>query len=69
MWLPKISKDVIQLERTPTYHLMVPITAFEGHDQAKILTRVPEDGADSWLIRACAQMQEPQPAPEASLAE
>ena len=26
----KISKDVVQLERAPTYHLLLPVTAFQG---------------------------------------
>ena len=36
--LPKISDEVIQLEQAPTYHLLLPVTAFQGHQAAKNIT-------------------------------
>ena len=68
-WFPKISKEVIQLERAPTYHLMVPITASEDHEAAKSLTQVTEDNSESRLLRACTQLQETEAAPKASPSE
>ena len=59
--LPKVSPEPIQLERTSTYHLMLPVTAFAGHDEAKAKTEVPSDGEDSLLLRACAQISTLQP--------
>ena len=52
---PKLSEEVIQLERAPTYHLMMPVTAFFGHDQAKDLTKVTAEEVKSPLLRACAR--------------
>ena len=52
---PKISKEVVQLERAPTYHLLLPVTAFSGHDVAKEITKVPEGEIDCPLLGACAQ--------------
>ena len=52
---PKLSQEVVQLERAPTYHLLLPITAFFGHEKAKELTRVKEEDVSCPLLRACAQ--------------
>ena len=54
--LPKITSQVVQLERAPTYHLLLPVTAYQGHDEAKHLTQVPPDDG-GLLLRACAQMR------------
>ena len=54
--LPKISSDVIQLERAPTYHLLLPVTAYPGHEKARAITAAVED--ESPLLRACALMRE-----------
>ena len=60
--LPKISSEVIQLERAPTYHLLLPVTAFPGHEKAKAITTGL--GGDSPLLRACALMRDKEiPAP------
>ena len=40
---PMISEDIIQLERSATHHLLLPLTAFEGHDAARKLTQVDPD--------------------------
>ena len=52
--LPKISSEAIQLERAPTYHLLLPVTAYQGHQVARDLTNV--NGEVSRLLRACAQV-------------
>ena len=52
---PFLGQEVIQLERAATYHLLMPVTAFEGHDKARALTAVAQDAAGP-LLRACAQM-------------
>ncbi|CAE7590731.1 unnamed protein product [Symbiodinium natans] len=52
---PFLGPEVIQLERAATYHLLMPVTAFEGHDKARALTAVAQDAAGP-LLRACAQM-------------
>ena len=52
--LPKITNEVLQLERASTYHLLLPVTAFQGHEAAKAVT-VVKDG-ESPLLMACAQM-------------
>ena len=53
--LPKISNAVVQPERAPTFHLLLPITAFQGNDPVKALTKVDDADARS-LLRACAQL-------------
>ena len=53
--LPKISSEVIQLERAPTYHLLLPVTAYQGHQAARDITTASGDN-DSRLLRACAQL-------------
>ena len=54
-FLPYISNEVVQLERAPTHHLLLPVTAFQGHDTARDLTKVKDEDAGP-LLRACAQM-------------
>ena len=56
--LPKISSEIIQLERTPTYHLLLPVTAFAGHDEARDRTTVVDKADESVLLRACAQVSD-----------
>ena len=49
---PRLGNHVIQLERAPTYHLLLPVTAFQGNDDARATTRVADD--QEGLLRACA---------------
>ena len=54
---PLVSSNVIQLERAPTYHLLLPFTAFGGNEMAKGVTTLTAD-ADGPLLRACAQLED-----------
>ena len=49
---PRLGNHVIQLEHAPTYHLLLPVTAFQGNDDARAATRVADD--QEGLLRACA---------------
>ena len=54
---PKLGNSVIQLERTATHHLRLPITAFAGHLEAQKATAVADyDDEAGLLLRACAQL-------------
>ena len=67
--LPKISHEVIQLERASTYHLLLPVTAYQGHDAARALTNVSDEKEESVLLRACAQVLKPSAPLKVSLQE
>ena len=54
---PLVSSNVIQLERAPTYHLLLPVTALGGNETAKGVTTLTAD-ADGPLLRACAQLED-----------
>ena len=53
-YLPKISDEIVQLERTPTFHLLLPVTAFHGNDSVRQATQATD--GESRLLRACAQL-------------
>jgi len=43
---PKLSKNQIQLERAPSFHLLLPLTAFEGNGEVLQAMFVPENHED-----------------------
>ena len=53
---PKITGEILQLDRAQTHHLLLPVTAFLGNESARDLTRV-QAGEDR-LLRALAQLEE-----------
>ena len=54
---PKLGNSVIQLERTATHHLRLPIAAFAGNFEAQKSTAVADDDDEpGLLLRACAQL-------------
>jgi hypothetical protein len=55
-WLPKISSEIIQLERSPTYHLLLPLTAFAGNEEIAAAAKVTS-AETSPLLRACLRMK------------
>ena len=56
---PKLGSSVIQLERTATHHLRLPVTAFAGNLEAQKSTAVVDDDDEpGLLLRACAHMNQ-----------
>ena len=53
-YMPTFGGRILQLERSATNHLMLPITAFEGNEAVRELTQVSTEN-ESPLLRAIAQ--------------